>query len=316
MRVSAGPVRVAARAASGVRAAGAPARFATEGRTVTRVVGNTLVSCRADRPGCLRTRERAGTGRDNDRWEMSAVDADDDPTTLNSSAARLDLPAGGQVVWAGLYWSATGRAADAGTIKVRPPGHARYTRVRAAEVTAVRFPAGPGYQAFADVTRLAVGGAGGRWWVADARFVDGLSRHAGWSLVVIATAPRRPYGQTVVLDAAAMAGRGHGEVAIPLSGLAPADSPAQIHLVTWAGDADLTGDRVRVGTTALRPVGGDRDAANPFDGSALGAVGATMTFGVDVDLFRPVLRPESVLRVTSREDTVLVGVAVVSVRTR
>lgn len=317
LRVSAGEERLSARARTGVREVGAPARFATDGRVVTRVIGNTLLNCKSNRLGCLATRSGNGECRDNDLRRMEAVDADRDPRTSSSSAARLDIPAGGQVVWAGLYWSAANRARTTTTIKVRPPGRAGYIRVRAAEVVTRELPAGTVYQAFADVTALAAAhGANGRWWVADAPMEEGVSRYAGWSLVVIATAPGRPYARTVVLDPATPVGNGHGVLTMPLSGLASVASPARIHLVTWEGDAGLEGDRVLLGDAVLRPVGGKRDARNAFEGTLVGAVGAKAGLGVDVDLFKTVLSARPTLRVTSRKDVVLVGVVVASVRIR
>nr|WP_285777653.1 sigma-70 family RNA polymerase sigma factor [Microtetraspora sp. NBRC 13810] len=387
--VTAGRLRVAAEAGAGVRTAGAAARFAADGRVVTRAVGNTLLTCPGDVPGCDRAREREGSRRDNDLWRMVAVDHDRDRTTKNSSAARLMLPEGGEVVWAGLYWSAGGSlpaggrgagkggdgaasgerrsrsgviggsgaardgspgAGDGGAhvrrvggggmvagavagesadgdgggggsavgVRVRAPGSGRYVRVDAAEVVARDLPVGPGYQAFAEVTELVAeaGGDDGEWWVADMSLQEGVSRHAGWSLVVIATDPRGAYGQAVVLDTATLVDEGEGPLEMPLAGLTPTASPARVDLVTWEGDADLDGDTVTLGGAALRPEEGERDADNPFDGSAAGAVGPKMTFGVDVDSFRPVLGDRPVLRVATERDVVLFGVAAVSVHAR
>ncbi|SDQ71807.1 zf-HC2 domain-containing protein [Thermostaphylospora chromogena] len=317
LRVSAGEERLSARARAGVREAGAPARFATDGRVVTRVIGNALLSCENDRVSCLVTGRGNGECRDNDLRRMKAIDADRDPRTSSSSAASLSIPSGGHVVWAGLYWSAANRARTTTTIKVRPPGRAGYIRVRATEVVTRELPVGSVYQAFADVTALAAAhGANGRWWVADAPMEEGASRYAGWSLVVIATAPGRPYARTVVLDPAAPVGNGHDVLTMPLSGLASMASPARIHLVTWEGDAGIKGDRVSLGGVVLRPVGGRRDARNAFEGTPVGAGGAKAALGLDMDLFKTVLSARPVLRVTSRKDVVLVGVVVASVRPR
>jgi RNA polymerase sigma factor (sigma-70 family) len=317
VRVAAGRVEVAARAAAGVREAGAAARFATDGRIATFAVGNTLLTCPPVQSGCAEARRREGGSRDNDLWEMWPADADGDRTTGNSSAARLSLPRGGKVVWAGLYWSGRGPVRTAGNIKIRPPGQTGYIRVRASQVTGRTLPNGRAYQAFADVTRLVSGARqDGRWWVADAQVREGVAHHAGWSLVVIASDPRRPYSQAVVLDTATVLGRKRGPLEMPLSGLTSTASPAWLHLVTWEGDADLDGDQVTLTGEPLRPAGGDRDAGNAFDGSANGAVGPTMTFGVDVDTFRPIFGDRPVLRVSTKKDVVLFGVAVVSVYAR
>ncbi|WP_327088262.1 hypothetical protein OIE66_39050 [Nonomuraea sp. NBC_01738] len=177
---------------------------------------------------------------------------------------------------------------------------------------------GPAYQAFADVTALVSNsGKKGMWWAADAPMRQGISQHAGWSLVVIATDPAQPYSQAVVLDTATRVGGEDDEAArvdVPLGGLVPAAAPARLDLVTWEGDADLRGDRVSLGGEALVPAGGDRSAGNPFDSSANGASG--LTFGVDVDTFSAELGDRPRLSLSTRKDVVLFGVAAVSVRAR
>ncbi|MDP9863720.1 MULTISPECIES: RNA polymerase sigma factor [Streptosporangium] len=313
VRVSTPGAGVTARARTGVRAVGAPARFATDGQVVTSAIGNTLLDCaRADRR-CRAARSRRGHSRDNDLWRMRPFDQDRDGSTRSSSAARLSLPRRARLVWAGLYWSASAPAD--GRIKFKTPGDGGYTRVRADRVTERRLPAGTAYQAFADVTRL-MGGLRGTYWAADASLTPGVSRHAGWSLVVVAADSRRPYSQAVVVDAATVVDREHGPAWIPLDGLTSTASPARVDLVTWEGDADLRGERVTLGGRPLRPDDGDRDADNPFDGSATGAEGTDLTFGTDVDGFRAPLGPNPVLKVSTGRDVLFFGVAVVRVQVR
>ncbi|MFD1541676.1 sigma factor [Nonomuraea guangzhouensis] len=91
-------------------------------------------------------------------------------------------------------------------------------------------------------------------------------------------------------------------------------SPARIEMVTWEGDADLGGDRLSLGSGALTPAGGDRDAGNVFDSSSNGAKG--MTFGVDVDTFGAELGNDPALAIATREDVVLFAIAAVCVRAR
>ncbi|MBB2908924.1 DNA-directed RNA polymerase specialized sigma24 family protein [Streptosporangium becharense] len=311
VRVRTTGARVTARSHGGVRTHGTPARFATDGRVAVSAIGNTLLSCPADHAGCERARARRGGVRDNDHWEMRPVDRDGDPSTSSSSAARLRVPASGEVVWAGLYWSASARPGDR-TIRFRVPGDARYRRVKASRVVERRLPAGWGYQAFADVTRL-LGRAGGTYWAADPSLRPGVSRHAGWSLVVITADQLRPYSRVVVVDAAAVLDRERRVLNVRLGGLASAAAPANLTLVTWEGDADVRGDRVALGGRTLRPTGGDRDPRNPFDGSVPGSVGTGVTFGTDVDRFRTPLGRDPVLRLSTRRDVLLFGAAVASV---
>ncbi|MEU5859839.1 sigma-70 family RNA polymerase sigma factor [Nonomuraea sp. NPDC047529] len=313
VRVDADGLHVKARAEQGVRTAGASARFATEGRVAVRAIGNTLLTCPEEHDGCAEARRRQGDQRDNDLWPMTALDQDASPATTASSAARLTLPKDGRVVWAGLYWSASGAAA--GPVKVRAPGRRTYVSVRPDHVTTLDMPLGPAYQAFADVTALA-GQArpSGLWWAADPPMAEGASSHAGWSLVVIVSGPRQPYSQAVVLDTATVIGGPVRKVRMPLGGLSPAAAPARAELVTWEGDADLGGDKVSLGTGAITPAGGDRDRANVFDGSSNGATG--MTFGVDVDTVDAELGRDPGLTIVADRDVVLFGVAALSVRAR
>ncbi|MFI7615366.1 zf-HC2 domain-containing protein [Nonomuraea terrae] len=310
VRVTAGPLRLRARAEQGVRATGAPARFATEGSVAVRAIGNTLLSCPDEQAGCREARRREGEQRDNDLWPMLALDRDDHPFTESSSSAVLSVPKGGEVVWAGLYWSATG--AEAGPIRVRPPGLRTYLTVRPSEVKVRELPVGPVYQAFADVSELARGvRADGTWWAADVPMVEGVARHAGWSLVLVVTDPAEPYSQAVVLDGGTVVGR---RAYVPLGGLRPAASPARVELVTWEGDADLGGDKVSLGSGPLTPSGGDREASNVFDGSARGA--RELSFGVDVDTVSAELGVDPGLTIATNKDVVLFGAAAVSVRAR
>ncbi|MEU8355711.1 sigma-70 family RNA polymerase sigma factor [Nonomuraea sp. NPDC048882] len=313
VRIAAGPLRLLAKAETGVRGSGAPARFATDGKVTVRAIGNALLSCPQERAGCLEARRREGAQRDNDLWPMTALDQDDRSDTASSSGAELSVPKGGEVVWAGLYWSATGERA--GPIKLRPPGRKKYLTVRPGQVTVRELPLGPVYQAFADVSEL-VGDvrANGTWWAADAPMKEGVSRHAGWSLVLIVTDPAEPYSQAVVLDTAAVIGGGARRARIPLGGLSPAAAPARVELVTWEGDADLKGDKVSLGSGALTPAGGERALANVFDGSSSGA--GELTFGMDVDTVGAELGVDPALTILTDKDVVLFGVAALSVRAR
>ncbi|MFI7701922.1 sigma-70 family RNA polymerase sigma factor [Nonomuraea sp. NPDC049480] len=313
VRVEAGSVRVNARAQEGVRAKGTPARFATDGKVTVRAIGNSLLTCPETRTGCTQAQLRQGDQRDNDLWPMTALDRDDVPDTTASSAAHLSVPKGSQVVWAGLYWSASGDRA--GSIKLRPPGRRAYVPVRPSHVAVRDLPAGPVYQAFADVSRLAAGvRRSGTWWAADGPLREGVARHAGWSLVLIVTDPAEPYSQAVVIDTATVIGGSARRVRIPLAGLTPEAAPARLEMVTWEGDADLAGDKVSLGSGALTPAGGERDLANVFDGSAGGV--AEMTFGVDVDTVGAELGVDPGLTIATDKDVVLFGVAALSVRAR
>ncbi|WP_433513526.1 zf-HC2 domain-containing protein [Nonomuraea sp. CA-143628] len=221
VRITSGSLRIGARSAAGVRREGMPARFATDGKVTVRAVGNSLLSCPLERDGCAEARRREGDRRDDELWPMAVVDGDGVADTYASSGATLRLPPGGRVVWAGLYWSASGE--NTGPIRLRPPGRRRYLFIRPEQVTVRDLPSGPAYQAFADVTGL-VGSLRqeGTWWAADPPMGEGVAQHAGWSLVVIATDPTEPYSHAVVLDTPTVIGGEAGQARIPLDGLVSA----------------------------------------------------------------------------------------------
>lgn len=219
--VRSGRQETVARSATGVRDSGAAVRFAAQGRLLTRTIGNAL---RGTAPGC-ETGDRGKTAAGK-RAEASGpasgasgavapVDRDGDPVTRTSSCARLDLPAGSRVLWAGLYWFTSGqdttRAEGAALAKVRSPRARDYQTVRATEIARRHT----GHQAFADVTSLVRSAGSGPWWVADASI--GAAEPSGWRLVVVAADGRQPYGTAVVLDPASDGGG--GPLRIPFDGL-------------------------------------------------------------------------------------------------
>ncbi|XVQ86295.1 sigma factor [Microbispora siamensis] len=302
VRVRSGRLETTAESTVGVRASGAAARFAADGRLAARVVGNALVSSAAPAAPC-----GAAVGdRERDSGVSVPVDLDRDPSTRTSSCADLDLPAGGQVLWAGLYWSGGGRGAvPADDIRVRAPGMPGYATLHAAEVARRDLPTGSGYQAFADVTSLVRTAGGGRWWVAGAPARTGTVRHAAWGLVVMAEDARQPYTRAVVLDAAAVVGSEEKALRLPLDGLAPGGAPARIDLMVWNGEG------VRAGVVTMS----DRARGDREDRSRADVLGEGDAGGVAVDTLHALLGPHPALQLATRRDPVFFGVAVVSART-
>jgi hypothetical protein len=314
------------------------ARFAADGRVRTVEVGNALLSCDDRNARCRRTLARQGRVRDNDFWAMRPIDRDGEPDTDTSSAARLALPSGARVLWAGLYWSGTADArgrdseplrAKEMTAKLRPPRKARYQTISADEITYASMPGGRAYQAFADVTSLVRENGEGIWWGADVPSSTGFASYAGWSLVTVVSDPDAPYQQAMVLDGThALSGKtaektggetlpgalsgAQGRLSIPLQGLPASARPARIGLVTWEGDAGLRGDRLLLDGRPLTPLGGGRRDGNVLDGSSAGAIGPSLTFGTDVDGFASRLGTGRALTLVTRRDAVLTGVVTVT----
>ena len=67
---------------------------------------NTLMTSPGNSQAAIDARNGVGSNRNNDDWNMAYVDIDSDASTFNSSSAQLVLPAGADVLFAGLYWGA------------------------------------------------------------------------------------------------------------------------------------------------------------------------------------------------------------------
>ncbi|MBV2364912.1 RNA polymerase subunit sigma-24, partial [Streptomonospora sp. NEAU-YY374] len=261
-------------------------------------------------PSCAEARGPSGVRPDNDFWRMRRLDLDDDPATRSSSSAHWELPPGGEVRWAGLYFSAAGGAPDHAAAALRGPGAGSYTTVTAESVRSADLPGYPVYQAFAEVTDLVRAHGGGRWWVADIPQRTGVGTYAGWSLVVVVEDPAAPVNQAMVLDSARPVFHDPQGARVPLAGLLPSAVPATVDVVAWEGDAGLGGDRVLLNGRPLAPSGGT--AGNAFTGTARGARGNPHGFGADVRRFSAVLPREPELRLVSAQDAYLAGAVAVT----
>lgn len=266
---------------------------------------------------CADAQQREGDARDNDNWVMAPLDRDWDPSTAASSSATWEMPEGGSVRWAGLYFSGAATP-ETPSARVKGPGMTSYETVVAAESSIVDLPAYSAYQAFAEVTEVVRAHGDGEWWVADVPMREGHGVYAGWSLVVVLEDPALgSYNQVMVLDEAATVFQNTEGVGFPVSGLLPASVPARVGVTAWEGDADLGGDRVTVDGSAVAPVSGHGTVDNAFVSSARGAVGDPFTFGTDVAGFDAVVGRETDIRIHSEQDAVFVGVVslVASMRT-
>ncbi|MFV2198162.1 sigma-70 family RNA polymerase sigma factor [Nocardiopsis sp. LOL_012] len=350
--VASGGASAVATGNRGVSAGGVAARYATAGRVRAESVGNSLATCalrggrvpvwpwplpdpvlpepgpvpppppiggtgqhaNSDEP-CVLQQLGRGVWSDNDHWEVAPLDLDRNPGTVSSSSASWELPEGGSVLWAGLYFSGSGSPGEAAA-RVRGPGMDSYRTVWARDIGRAGLTGYPAYQAFAEVTDLVREQGGGQWWVADVPAERGRGTYAGWGLVVVLEDPSAgPRDRVMVLDGTE-AVFGGGEAVFPVSGLPTAEVDSEIGVIAWEGDAGLAGDRLTVDGTALAPVGGLGTAENAFTGSARGAVGDRTGFGTDVLRFDIGLGRESDVRIRSDRDALLLGAVVVTAPTR
>lgn len=155
----------------------------------------------------------------NNRLSMRYVDVDGDPATFASSTARLSVPTGATVLWAGLHWNAATSVPGADQLygsdhRVAPRAVDERFRVRfttpvsGGSVALDAAPAdgvardtwddtNPGgtvsYGGFVDVTDLVAAGGSGTYGVADVQSCTGFGGcFASWSLTVAYAHPTLP----------------------------------------------------------------------------------------------------------------------------
>jgi len=215
---------------------------------------NTLMTAPASDPNAVNAQNGVGSKVANNDFVMTYVDVDSDPTTFNSSRSDLVMPAGSQVLFAGLYWGArtNGTTVNAATalrnnVKFMTPGGA-YQNLTGSLVG----NSGNDYQSFRDVTSLVANAGAGTYTVANVQAQkDKTDTYAGWSLVVAYRAPGEPARNLTVFD-------GYGSVAttpssdksvdILIDGFkAPLQGPvnATLGFIAYEGDLAKTGDTVK-----------------------------------------------------------------------
>ena len=221
----------------------------------------------ASDPAAINAQNGIGSKVANNDFLMTYVDADSDPTTFNSSRSNLVMPAGSQVLFAGLYWGArtSGTTLNAATalrptVKFMTPGGLAYQTLTGSVIGT----SGNDYQSFKDVTGLVAAAGDGTYTVANVQARKDITDvYAGWSLVVAYRAPGDPARNLTIFD-------GYGTVAakpasdstvnIPISGFkAPTAGlvKATLGFIAYEGDLKKTGDSVTFDGRTLS------DAANP-----------------------------------------------------
>lgn len=259
-------------------------------------IGNNLLTCPAGsssgRVTCAQA--RAGSSADNNGFAMTMLDADDNPSTFNSSASDLALPEGSTVLWAGLYWGArleAGSGGSSGTLgttdqmRLRVPG-GTYQPIQASNAPHDQF--GPNtasfdaYQRFADVTDLVRAAGNGTYWGANVRAGTGADRYAGWALTIAYSAPGLPLRNLTVFDGFNVVQQGRPQSVTVAGFLAPESGPvdAQLTMVAYEGDRAQTGDFTLLENTQL---GTATSPGSNFFNSANALAGAAVTTRTPAD---------------------------------
>lgn len=255
--------------------------FSVNTNGTIQIRGNTLLTCQTATAGCPAARAwtsaqaptngtdpQVGDSLNNNGFTAAYVDVDADATTFNSSTARLDVPAGGNVLYAALVWGA-GTAAPTPALRnqvsFRAPGAAGYSTVVADDF--MTRPDGS-FQGFTDVTDEIAAAGSGAYTVANVQVSAGSSnRHAGWALVVVMADPAAPARNLTVYrgfgDVSASAG--NQTVDLTVDGfITPPSGPVRTELgmVSYEGDAGSVGDQLLLRSGATAPFQNVADARN------------------------------------------------------
>ena len=260
-------------------------RFSTNANGDVAIVGNTLETCQSSAADCANARAGKGSTLNNNDFVMERVDVD--RTMRDSSSARLSLPAGARVLFAGLYYGARttagtrGKAApDASAaglrwVDLKLPGGSGFERLTAAvdassEVTGA-------YAAFVDVSDQVRRSGSGVYTVADVQAATGEDRYAGWALVVAYEAAGDPPRNLTVFDGLQSVTQSKSALEIPVSGFqTPLSGPVRTKLgfVAYEGDRGLTGDKA---TLDGKPLADKVNPENNFFNSTISVDGQNFT---------------------------------------
>ncbi len=194
-----------------------------------------------------------GTKLNNNDFTMTYVDIDSDATTFNSSSSDLVMPAGSEVLFAGLYWGArtnnsfpTGLSSQRDTVKFKAPGDTAYRNLTGTTIGTTDSS----YQSFADVTSIVKAAEAGTYTTANVQSITNSSDYyAGWSLVVAYRAPGEPARNLTIFDGYGKVANSTGDktIDVSISGFkAPPSGPvnATLGFITYEGDRGSDGDKV------------------------------------------------------------------------
>lgn len=251
----------------------------------------------------------------NDAENMQFIDIDgatgNGSVTKNSSSSDLILPTGTNTIkLARLYWGGAIKASDIDlskdenkTIKIRKGTTSAYADVTALGIDKVSIDGNyTEYQAYADITSFVKANGGGTYTVGNAPLTVGSSvtfgSHGGWCIVVVYENPLINYNSIRLYDGFQHVYNGGNATVstvtlnglnVPSGTLASAD--AQMGAMVWEGDANLTGDYLKINGNLFSD--NTNPSNNPWNGtiSNNGALVTTKSpnysnqMGLDIDMF-------------------------------
>jgi len=241
---------------------------------------NTLMTCPSSDNSCDNVqdsgpRTTANSDYNNDSYDMQYVDVDSDSTTYDSSRAGLTLPAGAQVLFAGLYWSGdrspnsstlnTPAGSSRTTVKIKAPGASAYTTLTSDQTDDSDYDSHI-YSSFKDVTSIVAAAGAGSYTVANVQAGTGQKGYAGWAMYVAYRDTSQPARNLTIIDGFKSIGPSDGPTNIPVSGFQtpPAGTVhSELGMLAWEGDLGIVGDTASLNGTTLSDA--QHPATNYFD---------------------------------------------------
>ena len=259
-------------------------RYQTNTTGNIELMGNAIVTCVT---GSIRdgvTCEQAlQQGSPSTPFPMQMIDIDSDTSTFNSSSSDLAIPANANVLFAGLYWSATEGGVAGVTVPVPnfslrnqimfdTPATAGYQTINGA-ILGTATPNDDAYGAFADVTALVQAAGSGTYTAANIQVTNGFASTGpwgGWSMAVVYEEPSEACRNLSVFDGFRLAF--FGNIRVPITGFqAPPTGPVEADFGFFMGDGDiwntfgqrLASDSVRFDGQPISDALNPYNAANP-----------------------------------------------------
>ena len=195
---------------------------------------------------------------------MIKVDADNDASTNNSSAATLNFsqenqanPGCSHVVFAGLYWSArtdgTPSELEKRTVKFKGPNQSNYTTYTATS-NDIYYPGDNDmYVGFTEVTSQVQQCGTGQYWLADMALTEGnggsTGYYGGWGMVIVYENSQMKKRDITVFDGYAYVVGGTAQWELPVAGFNTVLSGAvntKLGLMAGEGDVGISGDQFEI----------------------------------------------------------------------
>ncbi|MBP8042365.1 MAG: hypothetical protein KAZ36_10700, partial [Bacteroidales bacterium] len=244
---------------------------------------------------------------------MIKVDADSDPSTINSSMATLvfssengAIPECSNIIYAGLYWTARTNSSVTTTekraIKLKGPGSGSYTSFNAA-VTDIQYP-GDNYMyaGYIEVTDYVRAHGVGQYWVADMALTTGnggsTGYYGGWGMIVVYENSKMKWRDVTIFDGYAyVVGNTSVYYDLPISGFTTVQSgqvDMKLGLMAGEGDVGIYGDYFqirKVSDATWMSLNHGGNATNNFFNSSIYTGGNTRNpnllnnTGMDVSMF-------------------------------